>query len=60
MRAAVDRRRFLALSGAALGAAWMNPRMSFLVTRPLMPVPLIWRMSTLCSFAIRRTSGDER
>ena len=37
----------------------MKPRMSFFVTRPLMPVPLICRMSTLCSFAIRRTSGDD-
>ena len=31
-----------------------------MVTRPLMPVPLISLMSTLCSFAMRRTSGDDR
>jgi hypothetical protein len=37
----------------------MKPRMSFFVTRPLMPVPLICRISTLCSRAIRRTRGDD-
>ena len=31
-----------------------------LVTRPEMPVPGTWRMSTLCSAAILRTTGDER
>src|SRR3954471_20627077 len=40
-------------------AVSMKPRMSFLVTRPLIPVPLIWRMSTLCSRAMRRTSGED-
>src|SRR5689334_15214586 len=34
--------------------------MSCLVTRPAIPVPGIWRMSTLCSAAILRTTGDER
>jgi hypothetical protein len=38
----------------------MKPRMSCLVTRPLMPVPLIRLMSTSCSLAMRRTSGDDR
>ena len=38
----------------------MNPRMSSLVTRPAMPVPWICVMSTLCSLAIFRTSGDDR
>ena len=38
----------------------MKPRMSCLVTRPLMPVPLISLMSTSCSLAMRRTSGDDR
>ena len=33
--------------------------MSCFVTRPLIPVPLICWMSTLCSRAIRRTSGDD-
>ena len=37
-----------------------NPRMSSLVTRPEMPVPWICEISTLCSFAILRTSGDDR
>src|SRR6185295_6710015 len=32
-------------------------RMSFLVTRPLMPVPSSPAISTPCSSAIRRTSG---
>jgi hypothetical protein len=31
-----------------------------LVTRPAIPVPGTWRMSTLCSAAILRTTGDER
>ena len=31
-----------------------------MVTRPAMPVPWICEMSTLCSLAILRTSGDER
>ena len=51
-------------SRAVLGALppeWaMKSRMSSLVTRPEMPVPLIFAMSTLWSFAILRTSGDER
>ena len=34
--------------------------MSCLVTRPEMPVPGTSRMSTLCSAAILRTTGDER
>src|SRR5262245_49832985 len=34
--------------------------MSFLVTRPAMPVPRICEISTLCSSAILRTRGDER
>ena len=38
----------------------MNARMSFFVTRPEMPVPFSCVMSTPCSFAILRTSGDER
>ncbi len=33
--------------------------MSCLVTRPPMPDPAIWPMSTPCSFAIRRTSGED-
>src|ERR1043166_8494614 len=32
-------------------------RMSFLVTRPLRPVPSSFEISTLCSWAILRTSG---
>ena len=35
-------------------------RMSFLVTRPLMPVPSMREMSTPCSSAILRTTGEER
>src|SRR5262245_65963619 len=34
--------------------------MSSFVTRPAMPVPRSCEMSTLCSFAILRTSGDDR
>jgi len=34
--------------------------MSSFVTRPAMPVPRICEMSTLCSLAILRTSGDDR
>ena len=34
--------------------------MSLFVTRPAMPLPWIPEISTLCSFAILRTSGDER
>src|SRR5262245_37593951 len=49
-----------AAAAAEEGDELMNPRMSFLVTRPLMPVPLIRLMSTLCSFAMRRTSGGVR
>jgi hypothetical protein len=50
----------LACAAAAGTPASMNPRMSLLVTRPLMPVPLTRLMSTLCSRAMRRTSGDVR
>ena len=42
------------------GRVSMWPRMSCLVTRPAIPVPGIWRMSTLCSAAILRTTGEER
>src|SRR6185503_12995202 len=35
----------------------MKLRMSFLVTRPLRPVPSSFEMSTLCSCAILRTRG---
>ena len=51
---------------AAAGAAArappdsMNARMSLFVTRPPMPDPAIRDTSTLCSCAMRRTSGDER
>ena len=38
----------------------MNDRMSALLTRPAIPVPRTWEMSTRCSCAIFRTSGDER
>ena len=34
--------------------------MSCFVTRPAIPVPGTCRMSTLCSAAILRTTGDER
>src|SRR5438552_13926874 len=34
--------------------------MSCLVTRPAIPVPGTWRMSTLCSAAVLRTAGEER
>src|SRR5262245_48929800 len=37
----------------------MKPRMSCLVTRPPIPDPEICEMSTLCSFAILRTSGED-
>ena len=53
------------LAGAA-GAAAFSPgapiyeRMSFFVTRPEMPVPVMRLMSTLCSFAIFLTSGEDR
>ena len=56
--AALRRARSAAL--AARGAPPTKARMSSLVTRPAMPVPWICEMSTLCSFAIFRTSGDER
>src|SRR5574340_949683 len=45
--------------GGSIGLS-MRPRMSCLVTRPPMPVPAIWLMSTWCSAAIRRTTGEER
>src|SRR5438046_1772128 len=35
-------------------------RMSFFVTRPLAPVPAIREMSMSCSWAILRTTGEER
>ena len=35
-------------------------RMSSFVTRPAIPVPKIREISTLCSLAILRTSGDDR
>src|SRR5687767_10822390 len=46
------------VGGAAVGRCApdsMNPRMSCLVTRPLIPVPFTSLMSTLCSLAMRRT-----
>src|SRR5688500_13848373 len=44
--------------GAAAGVPdSMKLRMSFLVTRPLMPVPSSLEISTPCSWAILRTSG---
>ena len=46
--------------GADPGRVSICPRMSCLVTRPAIPVPGTWRMSTLCSAAILRTTGDER
>src|SRR5690349_23053465 len=48
-------------AGAALAAAPLstNERMSFLVTRPEMPVPLSWAISMPCSFAMLRTTGDD-
>ena len=51
-----------AVTGAAARAPpdSMNARMSFFVTRPPMPEPAIRDTSTLWSFAMRRTSGDER
>jgi hypothetical protein len=53
------------LAGAAGAAAFspgapINERMSFFVTRPEMPVPWMRLMSTLCSFAIFLTSGEDR
>ena len=49
-------------AGAARSAGRPSrwPRMSCLVTRPAIPVPGISRMSTLCSAAILRTTGEER
>ena len=38
----------------------MKLRMSFLVTRPPRPVPWIWPTSTLCSDAIRATTGETK
>src|SRR4051812_30144486 len=49
----------LAAGAGDLGPVSMKPRVSFLVTRPLIPVPLVWRVSTLCSRAILRTSGED-
>jgi hypothetical protein len=51
------------VSGLRAGAAAaglpdsMKLSMSFFVTRPLRPVPSSFEMSTLCSWAILRTSG---
>ena len=52
-------------SGAGAAAAGFGPcsrwlRMSVLVMRPEAPVPGTWVRSTLLSFAILRTSGEER
>ena len=48
-----------ASAGAAVAAAALDEaRMSFLVTRPEIPVPFSCAMSMPCSFAILRTSGD--
>src|SRR5258708_40370535 len=51
-----------AAAGAAAAFAppsrWLT--MSLLVTRPAAPVPGTWVRSTLLSFAILRTSGEER
>ena len=38
----------------------MKPRMSFFVTRPPRPVPEIWETSTLCSEAMRATTGETK
>ena len=45
---------------AGCGVLPIYARMSSFVTRPEMPVPWIWLISTLCSLAIFLTSGDER
>jgi hypothetical protein len=42
------------------GRVSMCPRMSCFVTRPAIPVPGTLLMSTLCSAAILRTTGDDR
>jgi hypothetical protein len=42
------------------GRVSMWPRMSCFVTRPAIPVPGTLLMSTLCSAAIFRTTGDDR
>src|ERR1700710_340052 len=47
-----------AAGGLARPSRW--PTMSVLVTRPAAPVPGTWVRSTLLSFAILRTSGEER
>ena len=51
-------------ASAAGWAAWppdsTKPRMSFLVTRPPRPVPGTWETSTLCSDAIRATTGETK
>src|SRR6185503_5512354 len=44
-------------AGAGADPDSMKLSMSFLVTRPLRPVPSSFEMSTLCSWAILRTSG---
>src|ERR1044071_81352 len=44
-------------AGAGAAPDSIKLRMSFLVTRPLRPVPSSFEISTLCSWAILRTSG---
>src|SRR3954447_8305938 len=46
-------------SGVSVRGCCRYSRMSFFVTRPEMPEPLICAMSTSFSFAILRTSGDD-
>src|SRR6266487_4099014 len=46
--------------GDGAGRCSRYPRMSCFVTRPATPVPCRPARSTLCSLAIRRTSGDDR
>ena len=59
--AAVSRRgRRRRPAAAGVGRPSMWPRMSCFVTRPPIPVPGISRMSSWCSAAILRTTGDER
>src|SRR5262245_29073005 len=59
-------RRTGAAEAAETGEAARAPppsttfKMSVLVTRPLIPVPWIPEMSMLCSWAILRTTGEER
>jgi len=48
------------LGAADPGRVSMWPRMSCFVTRPAIPVPGTLLMSTLCSAAILRTTGEDR